>query len=197
MARHPKKLGTPVTLADALAVSDERAVELVDGELVEKAAPSFEHGEAQAQVAGQLTNRFGGPPRGGAGGWWIGTEVDVQYADQLFRHDVVGWRRDRAAARPTGRPVEMRPDWVCEVLSPSNAATDSVRKLRTLHGHGVPHYWLVDPDRKTLTVLRWQDEGYLTLLTAEAGEVVRAEPFQSMELRTGPIFGLDDEEVSS
>ena len=87
--------------------------------------------------------------------------------------------------------MRVRPDWVCEVLSPSNASTDTVKKLRTLHAHKVPYYWLADPDRRTLTVLRWEGAGYLAILNAEAGELVRAEPFETLELRTGPIFGDD------
>lgn len=80
---------------------------------------------------------------------------------------------------------------MCEILSPSNASTDTVKKLRILHRSGVPHYWLVDPDRKTPTVLRWEDGGYLTVLTVEAGEIVDAEPFIGFLLPTGPIFGLE------
>lgn len=164
---------------------------MIDGELVERALPSFEHGEAQAELIAQLRSAFGGPPRDGGGGWWLPTEVDVVYGADLFRHDLVGWRRERHDARPSGRPVTVRPDWVCEVLSASNASTDTVKKLRVLHSHGVPHYWLADPERRTLTVLRWESGGYLTAVTAEAGEVVRAEPFDAIELRTGPIFGDD------
>lgn len=182
-------LRKPATLADLLALPADVAAEIVAGELVEKAAPTFEHSGAQAQLTGQLIVRFGGPPGSGWGGWWLGTEAEVEYGDEIFRHDIAGWRQDRVPRRPSGRPVRDRPDWVCEILSPSNASTDTVRKLRTLHRYEVPHYWLVDPDRRTLTVLRWKREGYLTALTAEAGEVVRAEPFESLELRTGPVFG--------
>ena len=179
----------PATLADLLALPGEVAAELVAGELIEKALPTFEHGDAQAEITTQLRGHFGGHPGDGRGGWWIADEVDVEYGEEVFRHDVVGWRRDRAPQRPSGRPVRFRPDWVCEVLSPSNASTDTVRKLRTLHAHAVPHYWLADPDRRTLTVLRWETAGYLAILNAEAGEIVRAEPFDALELRTGPIFG--------
>jgi Uma2 family endonuclease len=83
----------------------------------------------------------------------------------------------------------VRPDWWCEVLSPSNASTDVVKKLRVLHACEVPHYWLVDPDRETLTVLRWTREGYLTALTATREERVRAEPFDAIELHVGVLFG--------
>jgi Uma2 family endonuclease len=182
-------LRSPATLADLLALPADVVAEIVAGELIEKALPTFEHGNAQAEITTQLRGRFGGPPADDRGGWWIADEVDVEYGQEIFRPDVVGWRRDRAPQRPSGRPVRVRPDWVCEVLSPSNASTDTVRKLRTLHAHAVPHYWLADPDRRTLTVLRWESAGYLAVLNAEAGEIVRAQPFEALELRTGPIFG--------
>jgi Uma2 family endonuclease len=85
--------------------------------------------------------------------------------------------------------VKARPEWVCEILSASNASNDTVRKLRTLHRAGVPHYWLLDPERLTLTVLRWTSEGYLEPLTATADETVHAEPFEAIELALAEIFG--------
>ena len=89
------------------------------------------------------------------------TEVEVEYTSpEVFRHDLVGWRRERSP-ETRGRPVTLRPDWVCEILSESNASNDTVRKLRGLHRAGVPHYWLLDPGRLTQTVLRWTQEGYL------------------------------------
>ena len=109
----------------------------------------------------------------------------------VARPDVVGWRRERSPTMPTGTPVELRPYWVCEVISPSNASTDTVKKLRLYRAAGIPHYWLVDPRDKTLTVLRWSEAGYTTVLAAEGGEVVRAEPFEAIELDVGAIFGDD------
>jgi len=52
----------------------------------------------------------------------------------------------------------------------------------------IPHYWLVDPQDATLTVMRWSSDGYVTLLRAERGEAVRPEPF---ELAVGTLFGDD------
>lgn len=117
------------------------------------------------------------------------TEVEVQYElHEVYRHDLVGWLRARSPSRPVGRPVALRPDWVCEILSPSNASNDTVRKLRALHRAQVPHYWLVDPERLTLTVLRWTADGYLSVLVAAAPESVRAEPFAAIELSLATLF---------
>lgn len=92
---------------------------------------------------------------------------------------------------PRQRPVLARPDWVCEVLSVSNAANDTVRKLRVLQKQGVPHYWLLDPDTGTLRVLRWTKEGYLEALSATADETVKAEPFDAVEISLSVVFGTD------
>lgn len=116
-------------------------------------------------------------------------------AHDIVRPDVVGWRRDRLPERPRGRPVDHRPDWWCEILSPSNARTDLVDKLRVLHASSVPHDWIVDPERETLTVLRHTPEGYLAALVAKRGERVRAEPFDAVELAVGLLFGDDPEDV--
>lgn len=181
------------TAAD-LAVLDDVSAEVIDGTVVEKAAPSAEHGDAQSFFALLLKGPFQRRPgRGGPGGWWILTEVEIEFeTHEVYRPDLSGWRRERAPQRPTGRPVRLRPDWVCEVLSPSTAKNDLVEKLRTMHACGVPHYWIADPEHETLTVLRWMAEGYLTALTAKRGDRVRAEPFDAIEIDLGTVFG--DEE---
>lgn len=181
------------TLKDVLPlVHDEQPVELVDGEIVRKALPTPEHGAAQAKLAAVLDpyHRKPGGPRG-PGGWWLMTEVDVVYprSGELYRHDAVGYRRDAHPERPKGFPVEARPDWACEILSGSTARTDTVKKQRTLHAHGVPYYWLLDPERKTLSVLGHRPDGYVVLLTAGPGETVHAEPFDGIPIELDELLG--------
>ncbi len=75
----------------------------------------------------------------------------------------------------------------------SNRADDLVTKMRLYHASKVPHYWVIDPGAETLAVYRWQEEGYLHVISAEKGESVRAEPFDAVELSVGVLFGDDDE----
>lgn len=184
----------PATVEDFLAIPEhERFHELVGGEIIPKASPSGEHGDAQAGIVAAVRPRYqrrGGS--GGPGGWWISTEVEILLpSGDIVRPDVVGWRREGCPVRPTGKVVKLRPDWVCEVLSESNANHDTVKKLRAYHRDRVPHYWLVDPREATLTVMRWSAEGYITVLAAARGETVRAEPFDAIDIEVGTLFGDD------
>lgn len=180
------------TVADLVSIpAEERFHEIVGGELVRKATPTGEHGDAQSALASRLKQPFQRRPGGKyPGGWWIYTEVEVELdPTHIFRPDIVGWRRERAPERPTGTPIRIRPDWVCEVLSPSNPGTDRVKKLNSYHDFGVPYSWIVDPMEESLSVYRWMAEGYLLVLAAGRDARVRAEPFEAVELPLAVLFG--------
>jgi Uma2 family endonuclease len=172
---------------------DETRAEIVHGEVVDKALPTMDHAEAQSNVA-VFTKRYFARRPGGRwpGGWWIGTEVDVEYdTHEVYCHDLSGWRRERVPERPKERPVRFRPDWVCEILS-TNRRRDLVDKLRVLQASGVPFYWVLDPEEKTLIVMRHEPQGYVIALAAAAGETVRAQPFDAIELRVSALLGDED-----
>ncbi len=175
-------------------IEREEPFELVDGEIVQKASPTPAHGGSQAKLGALLDpiNRKPGGPRG-PGGWWIMTEVDTLYrlTGEVFRHDAQGYRRDVHAERPSGFPVDAVPEWACEILSPTTARIDLVKKQRTLHTHRVRHYWVIDPEHETLAVLRWHEEAYLSVLTAGRGDIVRAEPFAELEISIDDLLGYD------
>jgi Uma2 family endonuclease len=96
--------------------------------------------------------------------------------------------------RPTGWPVRVRPDWVCEIVSPKHEKQDLVVKPRALLAAEVPYYWVVDPVGQILLVHRWSPDGYTVVLRAAAGETVRAEPFDAIELKLGLLFGEEDDD---
>jgi Uma2 family endonuclease len=184
------------TFADLAELDEAVMAEVIHGEVVEKAVPSAEHSGAQLAFGAALGRRFQRRPGGRwPGGWWFGTESEVEYeAHEIYRHDVAGWRRERVPERPSGRPIKMRPDWVCELVSPRNEKRDTVDKFQVLHANQVPYYWLGNPIERTLTVHRWEAGGYLVILTASAGHVIRAEPFDAVEISVAALFGDDDDD---
>ena len=137
-------------MADLLALpEDERFHEIIDGELIRKAMPSGKHGKAQGAVNGVLWRPFNRRSGGRhPGGWWLLPEVEILLGDEAYRPDLAGWRRERMPEVPDEFPISLRPDWVCEVLSPNNSRNDCVRKLRTYHRSEVGHYWIVDPQEE-------------------------------------------------
>lgn len=184
--------GKTHTIADWLAQPSERRLELINGELVEKAAPDPPHCASQSALVGNLYPTFYRKPGGAGpntGGWWLLTEPDIQVGENVFRPDIGGWRHQRSPSLPVGKPITLRPDWICEVLSESNRTNDTIRKLRRYHEAGLPHYWILSPSEGTLTVFRHQPEGFLTVMTADRHQRVRAEPFEAVELHVGQLLG--------
>mgnify|MGYP002138899687 FL=1 len=95
---------------------------------------------------------------------------------------------------PNDYPLTLRPDWVCEIMSDSDARRrDGLPKRRIYADHGVPHYWLVDTERERLQVLRLGEYGYEEVLDVDRGQRVRAEPFDALGLAVGVLFGDDPE----
>jgi Uma2 family endonuclease len=174
---------------DLLALPEDARAEILGGDIVTMPAPRPRHSKVQRS----LGHFVGGPfddddGFGGPGGWWIFVEVDVELeAHEIVRPDLAGWRRARLP-RPDERPLRVVPDWVCEVLSPSTVARDRVAKRHLYAKHGIAHYWLVDPDARTLEALelragRWVDVG-----TFDDTAVARIAPFDAVELSVGRLF---------
>ena len=112
------------TYADLLALPEDERAEVLSGQIVMTPAPLPRHAYVQ-----RCTGRFIGGPfddddgRGGPGGWWIFVEVDVALgAHDIVRPDISGWRREGLPRPGSVRPIDVVPDWVCEVLSPATAA---------------------------------------------------------------------------
>lgn len=176
-------------------------MELVGGGRVPRSTPTAEHVDALLGLGQVLRQHFHRRTAGGvaAGGWWILGEVDVELGGgERFRPDLVGWRRDGMPERPRGSPLRARPDWACDILTGDGLANaepnlDAASRRAILQGNEVPHYWIVDPDRGTLTAHRWTERGYVATLHADRWQFVRVEPFDAIEIRVGTIFGDDPE----
>lgn len=187
----------PLTVEEFLARMDTAHAELIFGSIVEKASPSAEHGSAQGGVDRRVGGRFARKPGGRwPGGWWFFTETEVQFGTHLLRPDLCAYRREHVPTQPTGRPLTVVPDWVCEVLSPSTAKTDRVEKLQIYLGSGVGHYWLIDPLEGSVEVYRRTDLAYLLVQSAHRGQRLRPEPFDAAEFSVDELLGDDPDDES-
>src|SRR5262245_26327679 len=138
MARRPDRRAT---YADLEKVPDNMVGEIIDGELVVSPRPANPHTNASSVIGGELSGPFhrdsGGPK--GPGGWWIFDEPELHLHGDVLVPDIAGWRRERMP-RPASTPfIELPPDWVCEVLSPSTVRWDRTSKLAIYARERVQH----------------------------------------------------------
>lgn len=183
-----------VMTVEQFLAQDER-VELIRGTVVEKAAPSGEHSRAQGSIDRRVGTKFDRKPGGRwPGGWWFCVEIDLLFGAEIFRPDMCGFRRERVKEPPSGRAIAIRPDWVCEILSPTNAKTDRVEKLQTYFAAGVPHYWLVEPIEGSLEIYRRTDLASALVQSAHRGQRLRPEPFDALEFSVDALLGDDPED---
>ena len=57
-----------------------------------------------------------------------------------------------------GKRCNGAPDFIIEIVSPGNPSDDYIRKLYYYKNYGVREYWIVDPQRKTVTVNYFEND---------------------------------------
>jgi len=172
------------TVEELLTLPDDARAELIEGSIVHLPPPLPEHGHGK----GAVIHYIGGPfdhddGRGGPGGWWILSEIDVEIGGDVVRPDVVGWRRERLPAPWGMRPIRVAPDWICEALSPSNERHDRVYKMNLYARGGVGFYWILDPAERILEAFELREGGW-TLV----GDKARVRPFEAVEIELDRLF---------
>jgi Uma2 family endonuclease len=181
----------PATYDDVRAAPEHVVAELIDGELYLTPRPALPHANAATALSADLHGPFH-RGRGGPGGWVILVEPELRLGGgNALVPDVAGWRRERMPQVPSTASTDLAPDWLCEVSSPSTAALDRKVKLPKYAQAGVRHVWLVDPDARTLDVLRLGGEGrWETVAVYSDDDKVRAEPFEAIELELSSLWQL-------
>ncbi|HLL05970.1 MAG TPA: Uma2 family endonuclease [Myxococcaceae bacterium] len=178
----------PATYADLEALPAHVVGELIAGELFVSPRPAAPHTVAASRLGGKLSSQFDWGDRG-AGGWIILLEPELHFGEDVLVPDWAGWRRERMPRPPRTAAFTLAPDWLLEVLSPSTAALDRSAKLPVYAREGVRHVWFVDPEARTLEVLRLEGTRYTLLVTHTGLARVRAEPFEAIELELGFLWG--------
>jgi Uma2 family endonuclease len=150
------------TYGDYLTWPEDVRYELIDGIAYLMApAPAVSHQDIAGEIFRQAANAL----RGKSCRVFI-APVDVRLpkaneADDLI--DTVVQPDVLAVCDPgkiSERGVRGAPDWVLEVLSPSTAGHDQVRKRRVYEQAGVREYWMVHPTDRVLTIYRLENGAY-------------------------------------
>lgn len=174
---------------DAFLAEPERDeapyLELMDGEVYEKAMGGSKHAAIAAYLVAQLFNYL---RRTGEGR--VSTELRHVHRplEWVFLPDVSVTLRSRQPEPPgarTNEPVDVLPDLAIEILSPDDRFGRVARKTSHYMEAGVPLLWVVDPEAENITVFRPGEAP----VEATAPEKLSAAPvLESFELDLAELF---------
>jgi Uma2 family endonuclease len=173
-----------------LALPENLTGEIIDGMLYAQPRPTARHGKAEGSLNIRLGGAFQFGEGGGPGGWWIIPEPEVHFVRDIVLTvpDLAGWRRQRMPNLPEDHRFEVVPDWVCEILSPSTATKDRIRKLPLYAEYKAAHAWLVDPLARTLEAYSLREEGWLLVAALKDDDPVCVPPFDAISFSLADLW---------
>ncbi|MCR4908247.1 MAG: Uma2 family endonuclease [Lachnospiraceae bacterium] len=158
------------TVEEFEALPEDERYELINGELYAMAAPEWIHQELVAGLVNEIKNYI----RSKKGDCRVlPAPFDVRLfaeEDTIVEPDItVICERDKISKKGcTGAP-----DWIIEIVSPSNSAHDYIDKLKLYHDAGVREYWIIDPEIGRVTVYNMEQtiamDNYTLKDTVKAG----------------------------
>ena len=158
--------------------ADGRRYELHDGELAVTPAPSPAH----QRVCRNLYDVIGPHVRDRRLGEVFFAPVDVILDDTtVIQPDLVYLDAARAML-VTARGIEGPPTLVIEILSPSTTNIDRNTKRQLYLRFGVPHYWIVDLDARTIEAYTLGPREYELEARASGDTPASLPPFSSLAL---------------
>jgi Uma2 family endonuclease len=130
--------------------------ELIDGELYVSPSPVVRHQSAVLAIAAAFLAHVREH-----GGLVFPAPLDVVFSPgTVVEPDVVVLGVERAAQLTDERFIDVVPDLVVEVSSPSTRRLDLIKKRRLYEREGVPEFWFVDLDADVVDVHRLDDTGH-------------------------------------
>ena len=175
---------TKLTYADYLETADDERYELLSGELV--MSPSSR--ERHQYVLGRLFLRLGAFIYGRNLGKVYCSTFDVVLSDtDVVQPDLLFVSNGRESII-TPENIQGAPDLVVEILSPATAARDRTLKLDLYARHGVQEYWIVDPDAKTIMLLRRGESRFEVVGIYGEEETLRSPTLAELSIALQEIF---------
>jgi Uma2 family endonuclease len=167
--------------------------EIVDGVMIMAAAPSADHQWLSGEIYWKLREFV--ELRGLGVVLFAPVDLLIQREPLRTRQpDVLYLSAERTGIR--GRRelrgfqvLDVAPDIIVEVLSPSNSRRDIQEKLEDYRRLGVLECWLVSPEAETIETMRLSSEGVSTGAVYGVNDTLISSVLDGFELPLSDVFG--------
>lgn len=103
--------------------------------------------------------------------------------------NIAGWHRERMPSPPEGHKIQVVPDWISEIFSPSTKGTGREEKMPLYGRYGVRCGWLVDPKTRTLEAYELDHAKWKPLGIFRDDDTVSIAPFDAIVIRPADLWG--------
>ena len=178
------------TYSDLVALpEDQLRHELIDGEHFVTPSPAIPH----QVILWNLTEVLSPYLRANLIGTALTGPVDVKLSPcTVLVPDLVYFTAERFARVVNEKHATAAPDLVVEILSPGTRRRDKGRKRAVYDREGVREYWIVDPEARSITVLRRPraDAGLtdVTVLTLAENDILASPLFPGLQVPLREVF---------
>ena len=175
------------TWDDFVALDDDDRRELIDGELVEVEVPDGIH----ERIVAVLIMFLGMWARTRRRGHVLGSGYKIRIdAHRGVMPDVQFFRAGNPAIGQLVGVVHGHPDLAVEIISPSSRGYDRVKKLAWYARIGVPEYWIVDSDARTIERLVLARGRYVVDGSAEGDATFAPKTFPGLAIPLAELWTL-------
>ncbi|RKI81851.1 Uma2 family endonuclease [bacterium 1xD42-87] len=143
------KGGKGYTLADIEALPEGERAELIDGEMFRMDAPLRIHQDIVMELSFEIKSYIR-KNKGNCKVYAAPFAVRIKKDNLNYVEPDISVVCDHEKLDEKG--CYGAPDWVIEILSPSSVKMDCERKVKLYCETGVREYWIVDPEKETVTV---------------------------------------------
>ena len=170
------------TVEDIEALPEGVRAELIDGRMFYMATPSRKHQGLVGNLFGEIF-AYLNQNKGKCAVYPAPFAVYLNEDNRTYLEPDITVVCDRDKLDDKG--CHGAPDFVAEILSPSSRSRDCLLKLIRYREAGVREYWIVDPERETVTVYDFVEN---TVGSYTFGDKVRVNLFPGLEIDFG---GMD------
>jgi Uma2 family endonuclease len=174
-----------LTYRDYEALPDDgRRYELHDGELSVTPAPGTRHQRISSALNSILKAHVAARGLGEV----LYAPVDVVLSDSTIVQPDLVYLDPTRAHLVSERGIEGPPTLAVEIVSPSTTSIDRSTKRQLYRRFGVPHYWIVDPEARTVEAYRLAEGDYRLAARASGDTPVSLPPFPDLAFAPASLW---------